>query len=277
MLDHKKIKKNKWDNYEVKHEIQKFIDLYKSRPIKNNKGGMLFPHMFAFYFILKKIKPKLIIESGVYRGQSTWLIEKTLPKSNIISIDTNLKSRVYISKNAHYSDQDFKFQNFSNIPKNTLVFFDDHVSHLERIKEAHYFNIKHVVLEDNYKKNSKKCDFYTIKQAYEKSGFKHEVNFVSYLKTLFKFQNIILKKIFLKNYYADFELNEIHNRIRDRKINDVDYLNLKKIIKDYYEFPSIIDLKIQSKKFLFKKKPKELNFIKNELDYYNYITYIKIK
>jgi len=277
MLDHKKIKKNKWDNYEVKHEIQKFIDLYKSRPIKNNKGGMLFPHMFAFYFILKKIKPKLIIESGVYRGQSTWLIEKTLPKSNIISIDTNLKSRVYISKNAHYSDQDFKFQNFSNIPKNTLVFFDDHVSHLERIKEAHYFNIKHVVLEDNYKKNSKKCDFYTIKQAYEKSGFKHKVNFVSYLKTLFKFQNIILKKIFLKNYYADFELNEINNRIRDRKINDVDYLNLKKIIKDYYEFPSIIDLKIQSKKFLFKKKPKELNFIKNELDYYNYITYIKIK
>ena len=253
MLDHKKIKKNKWDNYEVKHEIQKFIDLYKSRPIKNNKGGMLFPHMFAFYFILKKIKPKLIIESGVYRGQSTWLIEKTLPKSNIISIDTNLKSRVYISKNAHYSDQDFKFQNFSNIPKNTLVFFDDHVSHLERIKEAHYFNIKHVVLEDNYKKNSKKCDFYTIKQAYEKSGFKHKVNFVSYLKTLFKFQNIILKKIFLKNYYADFELNEINNRIRDRKINDVDYLNLKKIIKDYYEFPSIIDLKIQSKKFLFKK------------------------
>jgi hypothetical protein len=277
MLDHKKIKKNKWDNYEVKHEIQKFIDLYKSRPIKNNKGGMLFPHMFAFYFILKKIKPKLIIESGVYRGQSTWLIEKTLPKSNIISIDTNLKSRVYISKNAHYSDQDFKFQNFSNIPKNTLVFFDDHVSHLERIKEAHYFNIKHVVLEDNYKKNSKKCDFYTIKQAYEKSGFKHKVNFVSYLKTLFKFQNIILKKIFLKNYYADFELNEINNRIRDRKINDVDYLNLKKIIKDYYEFPSIIDLKIQSKKFLFKKKPKELNFIKNELDYYNYITYVKIK
>ena len=170
-----------------------------------------------------------------------------------------------------------KFQNFSNIPKNTLVFFDDHVNHFERIKEALYFNIKNIVLEDNYKKNSKKCDFYTIKQAYEKSGFKHEVNFVSYLKTLFKFQNIILKKIFLKNYYADFELNEINNRIRDRKINDVDYLNLKKIIKDYYEFPSIIDLKIQSKKFLFKKKPKELNFIKNELDYYNYITYIKIK
>jgi len=273
----KEIKKIKWNIYEIKDEIKKFIELYKSRPIKNNKGGMLFPHMFALYFILKKIKPELIIESGIYKGQSTWLIEKTLPKSNIISIDTNLKSRIYISKKTHYSDIDFKFQNFSNIPKNTLVFFDDHVNHFERIKEALYFNIKNIVLEDNYKKNSKKCDFYTIKQAYEKSGFKHKVNITSYLKTLFKFQKIILKKIFIKNYYADLELNEIHNRIRDRKINSVDYPNLKKIIKTYYEFPSIVDLKLKGTKFLFKKEPKELNFIKNELDYYNYITYIKLK
>jgi hypothetical protein len=273
----KEIKKIKWNIYEIKDEIKKFIELYKSRPIKNNKGGMLFPHMFALYFFLKKIKPELIIESGIYKGQSTWLIEKTLPKSNIISIDTNLKSRIYISKKAHYSDIDFKFQNFSNIPKNTLVFFDDHVNHFERIKEALYFNIKNIVLEDNYKKNSKKCDFYTIKQAYEKSGFKHKVNITSYLKTLFKFQKIILKKIFIKNYYADLELNEIHNRIRDRKINSVDYPNLKKIIKTYYEFPSIMDLKLKGTKFLFKKEPKELNFIKNELDYYNYITYIKLK
>jgi hypothetical protein len=272
----KEIKKIKWNIYEIKDEIKKFIELYKSRPIKNNKGGMLFPHMFALYFILKKIKPELIIESGIYKGQSTWLIEKTLPKSNIISIDTNLKSRIYISKKAHYSDIDFKFQNFSNIPKNTLVFFDDHVNHFERIKEALYFNIKNIVLEDNYKKNSKKCDFYTIKQAYEKSGFAHKVNITSYLKTLFKFQKIILKKIFIKNYYADLELNEIHNRIRDRKINSIDYLNLKKIIKTYYEFPSIVDLKLKGTKFLFKKEPKELNFIKNELDYYNYITYIKL-
>lgn len=273
----KEIKKIKWNIYEIKNEIKKFIELYKSRPIKNNKGGMLFPHMFALYFILKKIKPELIIESGIYKGQSTWLIEKTLPKSNIISIDTNLKSRIYISKKAHYSDIDFKFQNFSNIPKNTLVFFDDHVNHSERIKEALYFNIKNIVLEDNYKKNSKKCDFYTINHAYEKSGFKHKVNITSYLKTLFKFQKIILKKIFIKNYYADFELNEIHNRIRDRKINSVDYPNLKKIIKTYYEFPSIVDLKLKRTKFLFKKEPKELNFIKNELDCYNYITYIKLK
>jgi predicted HTH domain antitoxin len=273
----KKIKKKNWNHYEIKNEIKDFIELYKSRPIKNNRGGMLFPHMFAFYFILKKIKPKLIIESGIYKGQSTWLIEKTLPKSDILSIDTNLKSRTYISKKVQYSDKDFKFQNFSNIPKNTLVFFDDHVNHLERIKEAHYFNIKNLVLEDNYNRNSKKCDFYTIKQAYENSGFKHQVNFASYLKTLFKFQKIIFKKIFFKNYYADLELNEIHNRIRDRRINCDDYLNLKKNIKEYFEFPSIIDLKLKNAKFLFKKTPKELNFIKNELYYYNYITYIKIK
>ena len=52
--------------------LDDFISLYEKRPIKYNKGGMLFTHMFYFYLILKNLKPELIIESGVFKGQSTW-------------------------------------------------------------------------------------------------------------------------------------------------------------------------------------------------------------
>ena len=65
--------------------------------------------MFSLYFILKKIRPNFVIESGIYRGQSTWLIEKTLPKTKILSIDPNLDNRIYISKKAKYSKLDFKY------------------------------------------------------------------------------------------------------------------------------------------------------------------------
>ena len=52
-------KKNppKWSRSEMVKEIEIFSSIYKERPIKNNIGGMMFPHMFAFYFILKKINP----------------------------------------------------------------------------------------------------------------------------------------------------------------------------------------------------------------------------
>ena len=82
-----------WNKEDILEELKLFIELYKNRPIKTNIHGMMFPHMFAVFFILRKLKPEFIIESGVYKGQSTWLIEKTLPQTEILSIDINLKQR----------------------------------------------------------------------------------------------------------------------------------------------------------------------------------------
>ena len=44
-----------WSKEEMRDEVSNFIKIYLERPIKNNEFGMKFPHMFAFYFILKKI------------------------------------------------------------------------------------------------------------------------------------------------------------------------------------------------------------------------------
>ena len=60
-----------WSLEEIKNELDNFIQIYSERPIKKNDFGMKFPHMFACYFILKKINPEFVIESGVYKGQST--------------------------------------------------------------------------------------------------------------------------------------------------------------------------------------------------------------
>ena len=59
--------------------------------------------MFATFFILKKLNPSFVIESGVFRGQSTWLIENALPNSEILSIDIDLSKRKYISNYKKWS------------------------------------------------------------------------------------------------------------------------------------------------------------------------------
>ena len=86
--------KNKpdWNKKEIIDEIDKFYSIYTGRPIMTNQGGMQFPHMFAFYFILKKINPDFVIESGIFKGQSSWLIEKTLPNSEILSMSTSSRA-----------------------------------------------------------------------------------------------------------------------------------------------------------------------------------------
>lgn len=274
-----------WTENEIKIHINDFCEIYKNRPIKNNKGGMLFSHMFAFYFILKKLNPELVIESGIFKGQSTWLIEQTLPNSKIICIDKDLSQREYISKKAYYSNIDFRFHNFSKIPENTLVFFDDHVNHIERLRESNYFKIKNIVFEDNYP--SYKGDFHTIKHSLQKFTFNHRPGILSLIKSYILFSKIIIKKIFNKNYFIKEDLQDISNRIRDHYPKNSDIENINKIVESYFEFPPIIpifkNIDNRNEKYLVTRDPLFLEMTnklipyKEELNSYNYFTYIKIK
>jgi hypothetical protein len=278
-------KLSNWTYDEIKGHINNFCEIYKNRPIKDNKGGMLFPHMFAFYFILKKLNPELVIESGVFKGQSTWIIEQALPNSKIISIDKNLNQRVFISKKANYSNIDFRFHNFSKIPENTLVFFDDHVNHIERLKESSYFKIKNIIFEDNYPYF--KGDFHTIKHSLQMFTFNHKPGILSLLKSYILFSKMIIKKILDKNYFIKEDLYNISNRIRDHYPLNSDIDNINKIIDYYYEFPPIIPFfqkfdnsnleKFNAKDPLFLEINEKLLPFKEELGFYNYFTYIKIK
>tara|TARA_B100001063_G_scaffold135014_1_gene126311 strand:+ start:534 stop:1352 length:819 start_codon:yes stop_codon:yes gene_type:complete len=262
----------KWSDEEIIEEIKVFNQIYKERPIIENLHGMRFPHMFATYFILKKIKPDFVIESGIYKGQSTWLIEKTLPNAKILSIDLDLSQRIYISKKATYSDLDFKYQNFSNIPKNTLVFFDDHVNHYQRLIQSKFFNIKNIIFEDNYDLN--KGDFYSLKHIQHNSGYNHKYTKLSLVKTFYVFLKEILKKLFSDNYQIN--LDKILFRLRDYKASKNDFDNINKNIEIYYEFPPLIDNGDISKKPLMNEIDLNLKVTREDLKGYNNLTYIKL-
>ena len=76
-----------YEREELIDSFKKFLEIYENRPFKSNFGGMQLAHCFALYIFLKKVKPSLIVESGVLRGQGTWLIENICPTSEIICID----------------------------------------------------------------------------------------------------------------------------------------------------------------------------------------------
>ena len=248
---------------EITKEIEKFLKIYKHRPIKNNKHGMQINHMFALYFLLKKLKPQYVIESGILRGQGTWLIEKTLPKTKIFSIDINLGARKYISKKAKYLDQDFKYFDQKIKPEKTLAFFDDHTCHIDRIKQCKFFNIKQIILEDNY--DIGEGDFNSLKHILSKKNFIHKTSFLSHLKTLIIFSLEIFRKILSSNYVID--LDKINFRLRDR-INKKNSFFLKNI-EQIFVFPKILSL-TNNKKIRDKIKK---NY-ESEINGYNSFTYI---
>jgi hypothetical protein len=143
--------KVKWPRKDILNSIDEFSKLYAKRPIDNNDGGMKSAHMLASWFIVKTMKPKYIIESGVWKGLGTWLFEKASPDTKIISIDPVPAFREYTSPNATYQTTDFLDTDWSHLPKDdTLLFFDDHQNFIKRLKHAKSLGFKHVIDEDNY-------------------------------------------------------------------------------------------------------------------------------
>ena len=74
----------KWSN-EILKFLNKFIKLEKLKPVKDNKYGVKFPHMFGLYFF-KQDKAKFVVESGIYKGQTTWLIKKRYQKLKFLPL-----------------------------------------------------------------------------------------------------------------------------------------------------------------------------------------------
>lgn len=165
------IDNNKFKNYDMVKYLDEFKELYESRPILDNDGGMKSPHMFPAWFIIKMIKPKFLIESGVWKGLGTWFFQKASPDTKIFSIDPEPRFRLHTNDNAEYQTEDFLDTDWLSklIPSETLVFFDDHQNCLPRLKKCKELGFKKVIVEDNYPSNQGDC--YTPKKILSQEDY----------------------------------------------------------------------------------------------------------
>lgn len=137
---------------ELTDSLDEFAEIYSRRPIEDNLGGMKAPQMFAAWFMVKKLQPKWIIESGVWYGQGTWFFEQASPSTSLICIEPNLQRIKYQTRNAKYTTTDFsqvKWEHYVQ-PQETLCFFDDHQNAVSRLEVAAPQGFKHLMFEDNY-------------------------------------------------------------------------------------------------------------------------------
>jgi hypothetical protein len=149
--------------------IRSFEDVYKLRPITDNSGGMDFDHSWATWHLLRMLQPKLIIESGVWKGHSTWLIEKACPGSSIICFEPNQSRIEYKSENAEYFSHDFSQHDWKNYDTNSgLCFFDDHQNSYIRLMQMKWFGFSKVIFEDNPEPGD--GDFYSISHILAGAG-----------------------------------------------------------------------------------------------------------
>jgi len=137
-------------NFNIDKIINDFFVLYQGRGQTDNTHGSGFHNAFWMYLLARALNPSLIVESGVWKGHTTWLLSNACPKADLYGFDINLKKVEYADLNAQLFEQDWKTYQFPKFaPEKGLVFFDCHINHAQRILEAKAKGFKHILFDDN--------------------------------------------------------------------------------------------------------------------------------
>lgn len=214
-----------WNREDIKRSIPEFIEVYEGRPIKDNHYGMGIIHMFATWFIVNQLRPKCIVESGVLKGQGTWLLEQSAPGAQLICIEPVQERIEYRAENAKYLVEDFSQHNWDELDReNTLLFFDDHQNAFERLKLIDKLGFRNVIFEDNY--SIRHGDCYSLKQVLMGGGFDPP-------KKYYGRRDKYLKKV--KRLINRKWVGYVPPNTEDRKY-------VQKTLQLYYEFPPVFKL-----------------------------------
>lgn len=134
----------------IREYITEFDLHFTNLPIKNLRGGMGYNNSLLLFILTKHYNPDNIIESGVWRGNTTYFLDKaSSEKTQIDCFDINFSNLIYKSNKANYYENDLTYtkKNYSN--KKIFALFDDHTPHYERLLWSIENNISFVVLDDD--------------------------------------------------------------------------------------------------------------------------------
>ena len=136
----------------AREAVFRFQALYESRPVRDNAGGSGFNDSLWLYALAAALRPEVIVESGVHKGHSTWLFRQACPDASILSFDVTMKNRVYVDEKTTYYENDWMeiALPLDRLPERHLIFFDDHISHAQRLREAHGRGFRQALFDDNF-------------------------------------------------------------------------------------------------------------------------------
>jgi len=129
---------------------EEFFRLYPERPVQNNSGGSAYADCFWLYTAARLLGPRLLVESGVHRGQTSWLLRHACPDARLYAVDVDLGALVYRDPSIHYHQGDWTELGLEGVdPTSALAFFDDHVSQARRTIEAHARGFRTLLFDDD--------------------------------------------------------------------------------------------------------------------------------
>jgi hypothetical protein len=127
-----------------------FRDVFLESPVDMNSGGANFPSGINLFLMTRCLSPGLIVESGVYKGQSSYILSKACPKATIHAFDPNLQDAAR-TRGVNYHASDWMQSDVRcGAGVKGLGFFDDHQNQARRVLQAFERRFKYMIADDSW-------------------------------------------------------------------------------------------------------------------------------
>ncbi len=134
----------------IKH-VDEFRTVFLDSPVTMNVYGANFPSGVNLFLMARCLAPGLIVESGVYKGQSSYILASACRRAEVHAFDVNLKELSHRTPGVTYHEYDWMNAQIKCDPSSVgLCFFDDHQNQALRIIQAHERGFKHVIVDDSW-------------------------------------------------------------------------------------------------------------------------------
>ena len=134
----------------IAQDIEAYDALFHSAPIKDLGGGMGYNNGLVLFCFAKAVGARTIIESGVWKGFTTYLLDNASAEdSQLFCYDINLSKVEWRSKKAQYFEQDLTGVDVAFGDGPTLAMYDDHVSQYDRLAFSHEQGFEFLIFDDD--------------------------------------------------------------------------------------------------------------------------------
>lgn len=134
----------------IAETVTEFLEVYKRRPVFDNRGGSGFHNCFWLFVLARILNPSLIVESGVWRGQSSWILSSASPEAMVHGFDVDIRKAPRETTAIRYHEMDWTEFEFADVDAgDSLCFFDCHVNQARRVREAYARGFRLLLFDDN--------------------------------------------------------------------------------------------------------------------------------
>jgi hypothetical protein len=131
--------------------IRQFRALFMSVPFGITPGGSGFNSCLNLYLVAKLLQPSVMLESGSFKGMSSWVLRNAAPQADLHCFDLTFSRLKYRHHSIHYHERDMTAEPFRFAASDkVLAFFDDHVNQAQRITDSRNKNVNFIVFDDSH-------------------------------------------------------------------------------------------------------------------------------